>query len=70
MMNGADTQQVQQEQTVSFQVTLNEANMLLAGLGELPAKVSMGLIEKIRTQAVSQLNQQAPAAPVEGELVN
>jgi len=75
-MNGTDTQQAQQaqaqaqqEQIVSLQVTLNEANVLLAGLGELPARVSMSLIDKIRNQAVNQLNKQGPA-PVEGELVN
>lgn len=38
-------------------VTLDETNLLLAGLGELPAKMSLNLIEKIRFQAVKQLNE-------------
>ncbi len=43
---------------VSLSLSLEEVNLLLAGLGELPAKVSIGLIEKVRMQATKQLNDQ------------
>lgn len=52
---------------VTLELTLNEVNVVLAGLGELPAKSSLNVIDKVRSQAVSQLQ---PAAPVEGEVVN
>ncbi len=52
---------------VTLELTLDEVNVVLAGLGELPAKTSLSVIDKIRSQAVSQLQ---PAAPVEGEVVN
>jgi len=34
-----------------FEVTEQEANIFLQALGELPAKISMGLIGKIQSQA-------------------
>lgn len=40
---------------MKFEVTLEEANLLLAALGELPAKVSMALINKLQQQAQGQL---------------
>lgn len=58
---------------VNLELTLDEVNVVLAGLGELPAKASLSVIDKVRSQAVSQLKPQPmademPAA--EGELVN
>jgi hypothetical protein len=38
-----------------FEVTEQEANLIIQGLGELPAKISMNLIAKIQTQANEQL---------------
>lgn len=54
---------------VNLELTLDEVNVVLAGLGELPAKTSLNVIDKVRSQAVSQL-QPATAGPVEGEIVN
>lgn len=50
---------------VKLEFTVEEVNVLLAGLGELPAKTSLGLIEKIRAEAVKQLqaNSQEAATP-------
>tara|TARA_B100000902_G_scaffold383053_1_gene421416 strand:+ start:307 stop:465 length:159 start_codon:yes stop_codon:yes gene_type:complete len=39
---------------LKFYLTVDEANVILAGLGELPAKLSMGLISKIKSQAEKQ----------------
>ena len=40
---------------VVLELTLDEVNVVLAGLGELPAKSSLNVIDKVRSQAVSQL---------------
>lgn len=40
-----------------FELTEDEANVVLAGLGELPAKASLSVIQKIQSQATEQLNQ-------------
>lgn len=39
---------------LKFEVDVNEANTLLAGLGKLPAEVSMMLILKLQQQAAAQ----------------
>ena len=44
-----------QKETLSFTFTLEEANIILGGLSELPAKVSMRIIEKVQDQAKQQL---------------
>ena len=41
--------------TLTFNITLNEANALLAALQELPAKVCNPLSQKITEQAKVQL---------------
>ena len=41
-------------------LTPDEANIVLAGLGELPAKISMGLIAKLKQQGDAQMQ---PAQP-------
>jgi hypothetical protein len=46
--------------TLTFELTLDEANIMLAALGELPAKASMSLITKLQQQAQGQLPQAAP----------
>ena len=43
---------------ISLVVSIEEVNLLLAGLGELPAKLSLNLIEKIKGQAIKQLDEQ------------
>ncbi len=50
--------QVDPKQELKFELTLEETNLLLEGLGELPARVSMQLIEEIKTDAQSQLKSQ------------
>ena len=40
---------------LNLTLDVNEVNVILAGLGELPAKVSINLIDKIRMQATAQL---------------
>ena len=36
-------------------LTPDEANIILAGLGELPAKISMGLLLKLKQQGDAQM---------------
>jgi len=43
-----------EDETLTFNFTVAEANTILGALGELPAKVSMGLIAKIQSEANSQ----------------
>jgi hypothetical protein len=43
---------------LNFEVTLEEANVILAGLGELPSKMSHALINKLQTQAAPQIEKQ------------
>lgn len=47
---------------IKLELTLEEINKILAGLGEMPAKASIELIMKIRAEASSQLseNEQGP----------
>lgn len=40
---------------LNFTFTVEETNLILGALGELPAKVTMGMIDKIRAQAQPQL---------------
>ena len=47
-----------------FNVTTEEANVLIAGLAELPFKVTAGLITKLQQQAEPQLAEEAAAAQV------
>ena len=45
-----------EEKTVKLELTVEEVNLIYAGLGELPAKVSEPLRYKIATEAQKQLN--------------
>lgn len=40
---------------MTFELELAEVNIILQGLGELPAKLSMNLIQNIQDQAASQM---------------
>ena len=43
-------------QTINFtDLTPDEANIVLAGLGELPAKISMALLIKLKQQGDAQM---------------
>lgn len=55
-------------QTINFtDLTPDEANIVLAGLGELPAKISMGLIAKLKQQGDAQM--QPPQTEPEAEVL-
>ena len=56
-------------QTVTLELTVEEVNIVLAGLGELPAKASIAMIDKIRRVASEQLQAQPVAAPVDAPAV-
>jgi len=43
---------------MNLEVETQEAQLILNALGELPAKVSMGLIAKVKVQAEAELNKQ------------
>lgn len=48
---------------VTIELTLDDVNVILAGLGELPAKASLAVIDRVRSQVLPQVqSQQAPAA--------
>ncbi|MCA9691348.1 MAG: hypothetical protein R3A51_13035 [Nannocystaceae bacterium] len=49
--------------TIQLSVTLEQANLILEGLGLLPFVKVFELIGDIQAQARSQLNGQAPEAP-------
>ena len=57
------------EQTVKLEVSVNELNIILAGLGELPLKHSGQLVGKLQTAAAEQLGvvQQLPDAKPQDE---
>lgn len=54
-------------ESIKLDLSLDEINMILGGLGELPAKASMGVIQKIQQQAGPQVQPEPVEAPQEGE---
>ena len=48
-------------ENINLDLSLEEINMVLGGLGELPAKASMGVIQKIQ----QQVGPQVTSEPVE-----
>ena len=46
-------------ETLDFKLTIEEINIVLQGLGELPSKLSMNLINSIQTQAAPQMQPQS-----------
>ena len=62
MENQVESQDVQDVQTkqapekeITFTLTISECNIILAGLEELPHKVSRKVIDKLVQQAQSQM---------------
>jgi len=53
-------------ESINLDLSLEEINVILGGLGELPAKASMGVIQKIQQQASPQVTPEPVEAP-EGE---
>jgi hypothetical protein len=51
---------------ITLNITLDEANLILVGLGELKHSIVAGLIEKIKTQGEAQV----PKAEPENKLLN
>jgi len=52
-------------ENIKLDLSLEEINMVLGGLGELPAKASMGVITKIQQQASPQVQPEPQPAPAE-----
>jgi len=52
-------------ESIKLDLSLEEINMVLGGLGELPAKASMGVIQKIQQQAGPQVQPEPVEAPAE-----
>lgn len=48
-----------EEAKFTFQFTVNELNTIMAGLAELPFKVSSNLIQNVSTQYQEQVNKPA-----------
>ena len=53
-------------ENINLDLSLEEINLILNGLGELPAKASMGVIQKIQQQAQPQVVPE-PVEEPEGE---
>lgn len=43
--------------TYKLELTLDQINVLMAGVGELPTKIGLPITEEIRKQVLPQLNQ-------------
>ena len=52
-------------ESIKIELSLEEINMVLGGLGELPAKASMGVIQKIQQQAGPQVQPEPTEEPEE-----
>jgi len=50
-------------ESIKLDLSLEEINVILGGLGELPAKASMGVIQKIQQQAQPQVVPEPVEAP-------
>jgi hypothetical protein len=58
---------MEESKELQFTVTMEEANTIVSALSELPAKVSMALIQKLQIQAQPQIEkgsapEEAPGA--------
>ncbi len=50
-----------EEKKLKFEFTVQEVNIILQGLGELQAKISLSLISKINQEAQDQLKEKPDA---------
>lgn len=50
---------------MKFEFQIEEVNIILQGLGELPAKLSMNLIQSIQGQAAEQMQPEMESAEEE-----
>ena len=53
-------------ESINLDLSLEEINLILNGLGELPAKASMAVIQKIQQQAQPQVVPEPVEAPEGG----
>ena len=56
------------EKKLSFEFTLEECNLLLKGLGELPYKEAYQIVEKIGREAKMQMDQSSAPATSNGQM--
>ena len=63
------TQELQPTISLNFTVDINEANAILAGLQELPAKVANPITAKLKEQAEVQIKAMQEAQTPVGEPV-
>lgn len=54
-----------EEQVLKFELTAAEANVVLAGLGKIPAEASMAIIIKMQQQASGQFVEAPQEVPQE-----
>ena len=52
---------------MKLELSLQETNTILTGLGRLPYEAVFELVDKIKNQAAPQLNQPVNAAPAASE---
>ena len=50
---------------MNFELNVEEVNIVLRGLGELPAKLSMNVIKLVQDQAAAQMQPTHGEAPLE-----
>ena len=53
----------QSNQMLKFELSVEFAQIIMQGLGEIPFKTAAPVVEAIRHQASAQLNAPAPAVP-------
>lgn len=53
----------QSNQILKFELSVEFAQIIMQGLGEIPFKTAAPVVEAIRNQASAQLNAPAPTAP-------
>ena len=53
-----------EDAVLTFNLTVNETNIVLSALGEMPAKTSIGVIQNIKEQAEPQVAQLNPPAEI------
>jgi len=66
MINDTSTESL----ILKFEFTNEEINLILSGLGELPAKFSYGLLQKLHLIAGKQLNENTEEAEEVSEETN
>lgn len=62
--------QNQSEQKVTLTLTVNQINVIIAGLDELPHKFSRKLLDEIQQQAMPQLQNNQLQGDLAGKVIN